>query len=194
MLTRLSTGDNAAFSQLYNRYSVDVFSFIILYVKDDMVAEDLLQTVFLRCWERRGELAVLRSLKDFLFIVTRNLVYDHLRHMAVRVKQLEDTRLQTWYLPGWQADEGYGVLEKELHHLYQQAISKLTPQQQEVYRRHAEQEQSLDEIAAAMMIAKATVKKHLEIARRSIRNYITSHRSDVPLLLLPMILGNLSFT
>ncbi len=178
---RVADGDQKAFSDLYHLYSGRVFSFIQLYLKDEMIAEDLVQTIFIRCWERRKELASLNSLKDFLFIITRNQVFDHLRRIAVQAKRLEDIRLQSWYLgPG----ENAPLEEKDLRALYMRAITELPPQQQEVYRRYAEQEESLDDIAREMNISRATAKKHLELARKSVRMYVSRHSPAILAALL----------
>ncbi|MGN6417255.1 MAG: RNA polymerase sigma factor [Pseudobacter sp.] len=176
LLSLVADGDQLAFKDLYHLYSGKVFSFARLYLKDELIVEDLVQMAFIRCWERREELRNIQSFKDFLFILTRNLVFDHLRKMTVQVKRLEDIRLQSLRTAGTGYE--YNPLDtKELRDLHARAILELPAQQKEVYQRHTEQDESLDEIAEEMNIARATVKKHLEVARKSVRAYILRHSS-----------------
>jgi RNA polymerase sigma-70 factor (ECF subfamily) len=78
-LVRAAGDDPAAFSALYHRYAARVFARITHLVGPVAEREDLLQQVFLglhRALPRfRGE----SSLSTFLYRITVNVAYDHLR-------------------------------------------------------------------------------------------------------------------
>jgi DNA-directed RNA polymerase specialized sigma24 family protein len=53
LLTRLQSGDEKAFEQLYHIYSLQIFKKLLSLVKQEEIAKELLQDVFLRIWEKR---------------------------------------------------------------------------------------------------------------------------------------------
>ena len=54
LLQRVSQGDADAFEQLYERHSGALARHLQRLVRDPVMADDLLQEVFLRVWERGG--------------------------------------------------------------------------------------------------------------------------------------------
>ena len=51
-LRRIGAGDRAAFADLYDRYSKPLYSFALRVVNNPKDAEDVLQEVFLKIWEK----------------------------------------------------------------------------------------------------------------------------------------------
>lgn len=54
LIGRLAVGDSTALDALYSRYAGVVFALILRIVADRQVAEEVLQEVFLRVWQRAG--------------------------------------------------------------------------------------------------------------------------------------------
>ena len=75
----LKEGDRGAFSLLYKRYWQKVYGFCRLYLNSRERAEDVVQEVFIKLWEARELLREDDSPEGFLFIVTRNLVFNQYR-------------------------------------------------------------------------------------------------------------------
>lgn len=50
-LGKLISGDRQAFNMLYEKYSRQLYFFSKRFVKDDQVALDVVQDVFLKIWE-----------------------------------------------------------------------------------------------------------------------------------------------
>src|SRR5687767_12792511 len=61
LLEQLRAGSSEAFTQLYRQYSEQLYYNILALVKDDMVAEELLQDIFVRIWQRKENLQVEKS-------------------------------------------------------------------------------------------------------------------------------------
>jgi RNA polymerase sigma-70 factor, ECF subfamily len=53
--------------------------FVYNKVKDNALAEDIVQDVFLKVTQRLGQLKDTEKLKGWMFQITRNAVYDHFR-------------------------------------------------------------------------------------------------------------------
>ncbi len=154
------------------------------YVKDAHAAREIVQVVYIRIWDRRQSLWEVRSLKDYLFILARNAVFDHLKKVTVETKWLAGLRERE---PELHNNVLVSIQERECNHLLRQSISRLPSRQRQVYLLANEQELSYDEIAARMQVSRFTVKRHLELARRFVRKYVHRHlhqQMNIPLLML----------
>lgn len=79
VLKLLAGGDKTAFNQLVDNYHQRLCVYACSLVRDHVVAEDLVQNVFLKIWHRRSELTRVNSLKNFLYRSVYNEYVDHYR-------------------------------------------------------------------------------------------------------------------
>ena len=188
LLNQLAAGREEAFTQLYLRYSPTIYNALMVYIKDEHQADDLLQNVFVRLWEKRGELTAIQSLENYLFILARNLVLNHIKRKAIEenVHQVLRSRL-----PESADSTENRMLEVEYKRLLREAIDALPPQQKQVYLMATDASMTYDEMAVNMELSKLTIKKHLELARKSIRAHINARLHGyvaLPFLLAPGVL------
>lgn len=167
LLLRLKSGDYQAFTQLYQRYSLRLLGRIIRLVKSEETAEEILQTLFLKVWERRDQIDADKPLKPFLFTIAQNLVYDHFRRMAL------DERFRNEFIK--QYAEDYQHIEEELTFKQTQenvmnAIKALPPQCQKVFILFKIEGKSYAEICETLNISKSTVNNHLTKANSILKS------------------------
>ena len=86
VIKRLKKGDMLAFEQIYESYSESLFHFTFYYLKDTAESEEIVQDVFLRIWEIREEIDENKSFKSYIYTMTVNKVYNHLKHQVVEQK------------------------------------------------------------------------------------------------------------
>lgn len=80
LLVRLQRRDPQALAELYDRYGQLVFRLILRMVRDNGIAEDLVQETFLRVWSRIGGFDSDRgAVGPWLLAVARNRAIDYLR-------------------------------------------------------------------------------------------------------------------
>lgn len=75
-IRRLAEGSYEVFDYFYLKYASLVESFVRVLVKDGSVAEDICQEVFLNIWRSRHVLKGVSSMNNYLFIMSKNAVYD----------------------------------------------------------------------------------------------------------------------
>lgn len=170
LLLQVAQGDKNAFRKIYEVYSGTVHHTIKKYISDEEECRELTQQIFIRLWERRDLLSTVRHFGDYLFIMTRNRVYRYftqLRKEAEIIRSMQNAPDLTD--PGSYLDAEL----REYYVLWQQAVETLPAQQKQVYTLIEKKEMSLDSVSAELQIARATVKKHLELARRAVRQFIT---------------------
>lgn len=68
-----------AFDELYRTYAGRLFAFGLRYLKSREDAEELVQSVFLKLWERRESLVAGSSVKSFLFTIAYNKICNLFR-------------------------------------------------------------------------------------------------------------------
>ncbi len=80
LMSAIRYGDQAAMSQLYDRYSGIVYSVALRVVGDTGTAEDILQEVFIKLWRNPEVFDVNRgSLAGWLAVMARNRAIDAVR-------------------------------------------------------------------------------------------------------------------
>ena len=91
LIQRTGLGDRAAFSDLYNATSAKLFGVCLRILNNRAEAEDALQDVFVKIWQKASGYAVNGySPMTWLITVARNLSIDRLRARKTPAKNIED--------------------------------------------------------------------------------------------------------
>jgi len=172
LLARLREGDKVAFEYLYIQYSPKLYMNIFKMVKDEFVAEELIQELFTRAWLRRGELGGVSNFQAYLYRVAQNLVHDFFRKIEQDKKMFAHFQRV--------ATANYAHVEealdlKESEQLLSKALSQLSPQQRNVYEFCKIEGCSYKETAEKMGISAHTVKEYLSKANQLVKNYLLSN-------------------
>lgn len=165
---RISEDDPAALGELIDRFWVPLTSYASRILNDMTAAEDVVQEVFIRVWERRDRWQP-RSVTAFLFRMARNLAVDVARSRGTR-RERERTRWQdTHRNPSTPA----GVFEKqELSETVDRAIQSLPGRQREAFTLAYLENLSYIEIAEVMGISPKTVGNHISAALTQLREVL----------------------
>lgn len=184
LLIRLKHGDEQAFNALYKIYSKPLYLRILRMVKDQYVADELLQELFIKLWDNRQKLDAEKSFKSFMYTVAQNLVYNYFRKLAS-----DNTLIQSLLLRGTeQYLSGEQILEnKQSSELLNDAINQLSPQRKLVFNLCKIEGKSYEETSQIMGISIATVNSHMTQSLQFIRSYLLK-RQDVALLLISVYL------
>lgn len=165
ILGRIRESDKAAFETIVKRYYTTLCSFACHIVKDRQSAEDIVQEVFVKLWTGRNHSAEISSLKDYLFVSTRNSSLNHIRsdkRQMNRLRKMEQEEEENiWPY----------VVEEETSRLLLEAIAQLPARSAEVMRLSLEG-LSLEKIAGQMNISVNTVKSLKYEAIRKLRNLL----------------------
>ncbi len=77
-LERMRTGDEQAFEALFRAYVEPLCAFAYSYVESEPAAQEIVQDLFARLWERRDSLEVPRNVQAYLYGATRNRAINYL--------------------------------------------------------------------------------------------------------------------
>lgn len=185
LLAQILQGDETAFRIVFDHYRDAIYSFALKVVQHEVIAEEIVQDVFVKIWMNRNGLSAVRNFADFLFIITRNHTLNCLRRLA---KEKKHTIAATSELPTEAISAEATVLQRDYDRVLQQAIDRLPPQQKLVFTLSRLQGLSREEIAAQLNISTGTVKTHMKQATRSIRVYFKNYNSAILSLIAAILI------
>ena len=158
---KLNASDRQAFGDLFRLLRAELIRYVRRIVKDDALAHDLIQDVFLSLWGLRESLDPERSLKAYIYQMAKNRAIRHLRderihdekHKIIRDRS-RDRMLDREY-PDAQVDAG------SLSSKLKSWINELPERQKEAILLSRFQGLSHREIADIMAISPRTVNNHI---------------------------------
>jgi RNA polymerase sigma-70 factor (ECF subfamily) len=172
IINQLQKGNVHAFEMLYLIYSPRLYGRLLKLVKSDIHAQEILQDVFVKIWEQRGNLNPEKSFRSFLYKIAENKAHDFFRKTA-RDKSLE-TQLIRQSTSNYSVIEKYKSNEDDLSTL-QKAIEDLPPQRKQVFRLCKLEGKSYKEVSELLDISVSTISDHIVKGTKSVREYFSKH-------------------
>jgi len=165
----LAKGNVNAFGIIFEFYKKRVFGVAFKMLKSETEAEEIVQDVFMSIWLAKSRLADIIDPEAYLFTITYNTIYAHLKK-ASRNQRLLNTIIH--HLTQIQNTTDEAIDAHETGKLINEAIQLLPPQQRMVYQLSKQEGLSYDEIAEHMQIARNTVRNHLAEAMKAVRAFL----------------------
>lgn len=184
--TLVKQSDQNAFSALYDRYWERVYTICYWHVKDQEIAKDIVQELFVELWVKRNQLEISKTIEGYLRMAVRNRVITHIR-LAVRRDKLINT-FTDYQTSTSTIDVQDNV--KELRQLYEQEIKKLSDRRRDVYLLVHEHGFSISEVAEMLSIKQQSVKNSLQEARTMIRTALEQYRWILVMICLQYFFNN----
>lgn len=158
---RLNASDKDAFGDLFRLLRGELIHYVRRIVKDDALAHDLVQDVFISLWGLRTSLDPSRSLKAYMYQMAKNRAIRHLRDERIHdekhkiIRGQSSSRIPNRDLPDAKVDAG--TLTAKL----KAWINELPARQREAILLSRYQGLSHREIADVMAISPRTVNNHI---------------------------------
>ncbi|MDR1172418.1 MAG: RNA polymerase sigma-70 factor [Bacteroidales bacterium] len=160
--------ENTDFEQLFRQYYSTLCGIARGYIRDMVIAEELVGDVFVRYWNNRPHTIIRTSLKDYLFTSVKNACIDYIRTEQKRQRKLsyidDDHNIVCTML----ADLGENPLDylisAETEQQIINAINELPGRYRQTFVLCRLDGMSYDEAAQAMGISRNTIKSNLREA------------------------------
>ncbi|OJV52499.1 MAG: hypothetical protein BGO31_07565 [Bacteroidetes bacterium 43-16] len=171
LLQQLKQGDHFAFEQLYNKYARQLTVKLLHLLRDEELAGDVLQDLFLKVWERRADIDTTQSLRGYLYTIASNMAKNKFAKALHRQIYFES-------LPA--NEEGFDsvsrfVDQREMQIAIDQALARLPARQREVYSLYKIEGLSYKEIQERLGISKPAVNRLIQEAGKKMREYLQPH-------------------
>lgn len=181
LLRKLNRGDHDAFSQIYDRYWRDLYTFAFRILRDEELAKDLVQDVFLSVWQTASLLQIHTSLKSYLFGAVRNQVARTLTRSKLKGAYLDALVKMTKVEPFGTEEQ---VILRELQQRIDTGVEKLPKRMRTIFKLSRQDGLSHKEIAKHLDLSEHTVKTTVYRALTVLRTLLT-----ICLILLFLPLG-----
>ena len=175
---RLRKNDISAFNTLYWRYHTAIYANALKLLKDPVIAEDIVQDVFITLWEKRHLIDPSQDIAGWLFVVCHHKSVDQLKRklrQAIAEKVLKPLIEDPHIFDIDIEEEQIGAIEK--------AVGQLSPQKRKVFELCKVQHRTYENAAEEMHISKYTVKEYLADAIVSIKKYMGQHPTHAGLFI-----------
>ena len=168
LISKVANGDQRAFLALYDRYSDRVYALALRMLRNQMLAEEVVQDAFLKLWSRAGQYLTERGpLLIWLLTIARRTALDRLRLESRRptLSDGNDPEL-AWEL----TPEPESTSEEARWHSLYLAVRSLPEDQRSVIELAYYQGLSHSEIAETLNLPLGTVKTRLRAAMHHLRD------------------------
>lgn len=173
-------GDEKAFEFIFKKYYSGLCVFAAQYINDRDAAEEVVQAVFVRIWEKRSSLSIENSFKNYLFRSVRNHCLNQLQHEKIKIRHAQSVLKETDPDPIW--DDYF--IEPDFATKIEDVIAMLPPKRLEIFRLSREKGLKYKEIAEQMNISVKTVEVQMGFALKFLREKLKDFRQDFHFLFL----------
>lgn len=156
-------------SRIYNMYAEDVKRYFFSQFHDVMLAEDMLQDLFLKVMKK--DLISEQTAKNLLFVIAHRMVIDRIRHMAL----VQDYQRYAMYeieksTPSTVVNQ---MDAARIVKIESKCLSQMKEKSATIYQLFVHEEKSAKEIAEEMQMNLRTVEGHILRSKKAVREYVS---------------------
>ena len=158
--------DQAAYKELFVmlHYRLKQFAFTIL--KSHEEAEELVSDVFIKIWEKRGQLTTVESPRLYFYTTTKNLAITRINKQKKQISMAPDdwlVQLNSIYF-----DPEKLMITEEVFRQIRQAVNDLPPRCRLIFKLVKEDGLRYKEVAEILHLSVKTVEAQMAIALRRV--------------------------
>lgn len=168
----LNEGNKEAFKVLFELYYNKLLYFAQSYISNKEDAEEIIQDVFVKIWEKRKRITT--NINGYLFKTTKNACLDYLRSKRYKLA-ISDNMLQLEALINFHAlsdKDSLSVIEKELEQKILAGIELLPEKCKQVFVKSRIDGLKNSEISDELDISIKTVENHISKAIKHMRVHL----------------------
>jgi RNA polymerase sigma-70 factor (family 1) len=178
ILKDIAAGSSKAFRALYSQWEPPLSSFIFQVTRSKIITAEIVQDVFLKIWMTRESLVEVKDFKAYLFVISKNRAINALKKSLADLERMKKYASEVPFNEQPEDDN-----DQIPFTLIDEAIDQLSPRQKEIFLLHRHERYSYREIAEQLGIGKESVKTHLSLAIKSIKNHIETKITLIILLI-----------
>ncbi len=161
------------FHRLFHAYYEKLHRYAFTILKDNHIAEDIVQAVFLKLWEKKDQLLMENQIGSYLYRTTYNLSLNYIRDNKTRKRHIKNVS-KTIHSSVDNVNEKLSGSELSIH--IHEVIETLPPRCKLIFLKSRKEGKKYKEIAAEMNISVKTVEaqmgKALKIFREALKDYL----------------------
>ncbi|MBW8326053.1 MAG: RNA polymerase sigma-70 factor [Prolixibacteraceae bacterium] len=168
LIRKLKKGDIDSFNRIFYAYSSKLYHFAYGYLKSKEDAEEMVQEIFSKIWDKRADIKEEYEFRSYLFSIAFNYIKKHFRSKALINKYTEFATPDKRETQQTHEDVNYASLKV----LVDRLVDQMPEKRKAVFFKSRFEGKNSKEIAAEMNISPSTVENHLNQALRFLRLHL----------------------
>jgi RNA polymerase sigma-70 factor (ECF subfamily) len=166
LINKLQMRDEAAFEEAFKENYKSLHAYAFTMLRDEMAAEEMVQNVFYKLWERTENLSITGSVRAYLYRAVHNESLNYIKHLKVRSQH----RLYISHRMNEGNDNASKKIQlRELEEKLQKALNDLPEQCRTIFQMSRFEELLYREIADRLDISVKTVENQMGKALKILR-------------------------
>lgn len=182
-MTEVVEINTAVLNTLFKTHYDELCRYAFSILKDQDEAEDIVQRLFIKLWEKRNTIGVIDNIRSYLFRSTFNMSLNEQKRMQ-RMPKSEENIHQKAFIQSGEITSDL-LLSSELQERIDRAILILPEKCRDVFHLSRNEQLSYKEIAEKMDISPKTVENQIGKALRIVREELKDY---LPLVVLTLVM------
>lgn len=174
---------NLVFEQVFKEHYKNLHAYACSILKDEDEAEEMVQNVFYKLWEKKEKIGELQSVPAYLYRSVHNECMNYVKHEKVKMAY-EAHAVHHGTVASRETDT---ATAKELEHRIADALADLPEQCRTIFQLSRFEELKYREIADKMGLSVKTVENQMGKALKILRTKLADYISVVGLLLITLV-------
>lgn len=166
LIGQLSQQSEAAFEQVFKEYYKALHAYASSLLRDEANAEEMVQQVFFKLWDRAGNLQIAGSIAAYLYRAVHNECLNFLKHQKVKAKHQLHVAYRAREAERSSADV---FADPDLQKKIQEAMDSLPEQCRTIFQMSRFEDLKYREIAERMQLSVKTVENQMGKALKIMR-------------------------
>ena len=164
LIAKIAKGDRPAMEALFARYRVRVFKFVLRFVRNEAIAEELNSDVFVDIWRQAGTFEGRAAVSTWIFSIARFKALNALQRRTE--DELDEAKAET--IEDDTDDPETALAKKDKAAVLRQCLDALSSEHREIVTLVYYQHKSVEEVSGIVGIPEATVKTRMFYARKKL--------------------------
>ncbi|MCC7030016.1 MAG: RNA polymerase sigma-70 factor [Chitinophagaceae bacterium] len=183
-ITQLLSGNISTYETVYKTYFKPLYIYAYTMLKEEAQAEEIVQNLFLKIWERKEQISIDTSLKAYLYKSVYNDSLNYIKHLKVKsTYENHATQVMKQTKSPTPANK---LQYKNLEDKLREALNELPEQCRTVFQMSRYEELKYREIAARLSISEKTVENHMGKALKLLRLKLSDFLITVTAILITL--------
>lgn len=166
LINQINSGSEVAFERVFKQYFKSLQNYAFTMLKDVDLAEEMVQNVFLKIWDKRERLPADATVSSYLYKAVYHESLNWLRHEKVKMAHQNYT---LYSMKNETENAAERIKIKQLEQHLQQALNELPQQCRTIFQMSRFEELRYREIATELGISIKTVENQMGKALRLLR-------------------------
>ena len=179
LIHRILDGDDAAFTELVNKYKKSVHALVWRKIGDFHIAEEITQDTFLKAYQKLSTLKRPQRFASWLYVIASRRCLAWQRKKRILMKSLEETssaQIEKATYSQYVVDENERISAETQRNVVKKLLAKLPESERTIITLHYFSEMSSSEIGAFLGVSANTIRSRLRRAQQRLQKEETMIR------------------